>query len=188
MKWLRTFTSRLYGFSANNESSAISIRSSVASCMLIAEKIRRGMTPEAARHAAMREFGGVEQTKEEYREQRACRWSTAVAGCPICRPHVFKRPGFTLIAVGTLALGIGANTAIFTVVHSVLLSKLPFSKAERLVIVWSVYGNEGRAPASGPELMTIRERSRLFEDLGGIWAQSGALTGEGDPSRWNSVW
>src|SRR6267378_688623 len=185
MKWLRTFTSRLHGF-LSKQGIERDLDSEVQSHldMLIAENIRRGMTPEAARHAAKREFGGVEQTKEEYREQRGLPlldgWLQDVR---FAVRMLFKRPGFTLIAVGTLALGIGANTAIFTVVHSVLLQQLPFSKADRLAIVWSVYGNEGRAPASGPELMTIRERSRLFEDLGGIWAQSGALTGESEPEQ-----
>ena len=185
MKWLRTFTSRLYGFFSKQRIER-DLDSEVQSHlgMLIAEKIRRGMTPEAARHAAMREFGGVEQTKEEYREQRGLPLVDGLLqDVRFAVRMLFKRPGFTLIAVGTLALGIGANTAIFTVVHSVLLQQLPFSKADRLVIVWSVYGNEGRAPASGPELMTIRERSRLFEDLGAIWAQSGALTGEGEPEQ-----
>src|SRR6266436_5784434 len=185
MKWLRTFTSRLYGFFSKQRIER-DLDSEVQSHlgMLIAEKIRRGMTPEAARHAAMREFGGVEQTKEEYREQRGLPLVDGLLqDVRFAVRMLFKRPVFTLIAVGTLALGIGANTAIFTVVHSVLLHQLPFSKADRLVIVWSVYGNEGRAPASGPELMTIRERSRLFEDLGGIWAQSGALTGEGEPEQ-----
>src|SRR5258708_10671454 len=83
----------------------------------------------------------------------------------------------------TLAIGMGANTAIFTAVHSVLLQSLPFPKADRLAIVWSILGSEGRAPASGPELETLRQRSRLFEDLGAIWAQSGALTGEGEPEQ-----
>src|SRR6266481_2353046 len=185
MKWLRTFTSRLYGFFSKQRIER-DLDSEVQSHlgMLIAEKIRRGMTPEAARHAAMREFGGVEQTKEEYREQRGLPLVDGLLqDVRFAVRMLFKRPVFTLIAVGTLALGIGANTAILTVVHSVLLQQLPFSKADRLVIVWSVYGNEGRAPASGPELMTIRERSRLFEDLGGIWAQSGALTGEGEPEQ-----
>jgi len=185
MKWLRTFTSRLYGFFSKQRIER-DLDSEVQSHlgMLIAEKIRRGMTPEAARHAAMREFGGAEQTKEEYREQRGLPLVDGLLqDVRFAVRMLFKRPGFTLIAVGTLALGIGANTAIFTVVHSVLLQQLPFSKADRLAIVWSVYGNEGRAPASGPELMTIRERSRLFEDLGGIWAQSGALTGESEPEQ-----
>src|SRR5207253_6535523 len=136
------------------------------------ENIRRGMNPAEARHAARREFGGVEQTKELYRDRRGLMWiDSGREDVRFAFRMLSKRPGFTLVAVATLALGIGANTAIFTVVHSVLLQQLPFSKADRLAIVWSIYGNEGRAPASGPELMTIRERSRLFEDLGGIWAQ-----------------
>jgi len=185
MKWLRTFTSRLIGFFRKQQIER-DLDSEVQSHldMLIAENIRRGMTPEAARHAAKREFGGVELTKEEYREQRGLplldgwlqdvRFAVRMLG---------KRPGLTFASVLTLAIGMGANTAIFTAVHSVLLHSLPFPKADRLAIVWSVLGTEGRAPASGPELETLRQRSRLFEDLGAIWAQSGALTGEGEPEQ-----
>jgi len=152
--------------------------------LLTEENIRRGMNPKEATHAARREFGGVEQTKQRYRQGRGLTWIDSLfEDVRFAFRMLSKRPGFTLVAVATLALGIGANTAIFTVVHSVLLQQLPFSKADRLAIVWSIYGNEGRAPASGPELMTIRERSRLFEDLGGIWAQSGALTGAGEPEQ-----
>jgi len=185
MKWLPAFASRLHGFFSKQRIER-DLDSELQSHldMLIAEHKRRGLTPEAARQAAKREFGGVEQTKEEYREQRGLPlldgWLQDVR---FALRMLFKRPGFTVIAVGTLALGIGANTALFTVVHSVLLQQLPFPEADRLAIVWSVYGSEGRAPASGPELMTIRERSRLFLDLGGIWAQSGALTGEGEPEQ-----
>jgi putative ABC transport system permease protein len=99
-----------------------------------------------------------------------------------------KNPGFTAIAVLTLALGIGANTAIFSVVYTVLLQPLPYPNADRLAIVWSIYGNEGRAPASGPELVSLRERSRLFREFAGIWVQGGALTGEGEPERVKLGW
>src|SRR5437016_1893045 len=152
--------------------------------LLTEENIRRCMNPKEAAHAARREFGGLEQTKELYRERRGLAWiDSGLQDVRFAFRMLFKRPAFTLVAVATLALGIGANTAIFTVVHSVLLQQLPFPKSDRLAIVWSIYGNEGRAPASGPELMAIRERSRLFEDLGGIWAQSGALTGEAEPEQ-----
>jgi putative ABC transport system permease protein len=94
-----------------------------------------------------------------------------------------KKPGFTAVAIATLALGIGANTAIFSVVHSVLLQPLPYPNADRLTVIWSIFSNEGRGPASGPELVYLRERSRLFEEFGGIWAQSGALTGDAEPEH-----
>jgi putative ABC transport system permease protein len=185
MEWLRIFSVRLRGlFRKCLLDGDLDAELRAHLDMLTEENLRRGMSPVEARYAARREFGGFEQAKELYRERRGL---TGIDNCLQDLRFAFrmlgKRPGFTIITVATLALGIGANTAIFTVVHSVLLQQLPFPKAERLAIVWSIYGNEGRAPASGPELVTIREQSRCFEDLGGIWAQSGALTGEGEPEQ-----
>jgi putative ABC transport system permease protein len=92
-----------------------------------------------------------------------------------------RKPVFTFVAVLTLVIGIGANTAIFSVVDSVLLRPLPYPHSSHLAVVWSVFGKEGRAPSSGPELISLRERSRLFDQFAGIWVQSGALTGQGEP-------
>src|SRR5256884_3707894 len=185
MGWLRIFGARWRGLLSKRQLDQdldAELRAHLE--MLTDENIRRGMSPVEARHAARREFGGVEQTKELYRDRRGLTWiDSGREHVRLALRMLFKRPGFTFVAVASLALGIGANTAIFTVVHSVLLEQLPFPEAHRLAIVWSIYGHEGRAPASGPELMTIRERSRLFEDLGGIWAQSCALTGQGEPEQ-----
>ena len=99
-----------------------------------------------------------------------------------------RKPLFTSVAVLTLAVGIGANTAIFSLINSVLLRPLPYPHARRLVVVWSAFGNEGRAPSSGHELVSIRERSRLFDQFAGIWVQGGALTGNGEPQEVKLGW
>ncbi len=94
-----------------------------------------------------------------------------------------RKPLFTLAAILTLAIGIGANTAIFSVVNSVLLQRLPYPESNRLAVIWSAFGKEQRAPSSGPELISLRERSRLFDQFAGIWVQSAALTGRGEPEQ-----
>ena len=78
---------------------------------------------------------------------------------------LLKRPGFTAIAVITLALGIGANSAIFSVVNAVLLRPLPFKDPDRLLVVWERRANSGRAnlPLSGHEYGALKERATPFE-------------------------
>ncbi len=96
---------------------------------------------------------------------------------------LWKRPGFTAIAVITLALGIGANTAIFSVVNAVLLRPLPFKDPDRLMVLWERRANSGRAnlPLSGHEYAAFKERSNSFDALTLIQPNSFALTGRGDP-------
>src|SRR6185295_3620069 len=96
-----------------------------------------------------------------------------------------RSPGFTAVAIVTLALGIGANTAIFSVVRAMLLAPLPFRDSSRLVFVWADMTTSGypRAPLSGPELKDLRDRSTLVAGFGAIWATTAALTGDGDPEQ-----
>ena len=91
---------------------------------------------------------------------------------------LLRRPGFTLLVTLTLALGIGSNTAIFSVVNGVLLRPLPYHDPANLVLLKTVLTEQGRVrPASsGPELFDYREQSRSFSRLGGIWYRPGALT------------
>ena len=96
-----------------------------------------------------------------------------------------KAPGFTLAAVTTLALGVGANTAIFSVVHALLIAPLPYADPARLVFVWANQSSEGypRAPLSGPELTDLDTRASFFEGFGAIWATTAALTGDNEPEQ-----
>src|ERR1700757_1631597 len=131
--------------------------------LLTEENVRRGMSASEARCAARREFGGIEQTKQRYREQRTLPWlDTLLQDLRFAARLLARQPAFSLIAVATLAVGIGANTAIFSVVHSVLLNALPYPQSDRLTVVWSTFNNDGRAPSSGPELVFLHEHSRLF--------------------------
>jgi len=99
------------------------------------EKIAEGMAPEEARHAAVRDFGGLEQVKEIAREQRDLRWLADLSqDLRHAVRTLSKVPGFAAVAVLSLALGIGANTAVFSVTKAVLLQALPVREPEQLVL------------------------------------------------------
>ena len=102
--------------------------------LLAADCQRRGMTAEESRLAARRALGGVEQLKELHRAERSFLWLEDARRDVRFRLRTFARnPAFTAVAVGTLAVGIGATTAIFSVVNTVLLRPLPYADPERLV-------------------------------------------------------
>jgi predicted permease len=150
----------------------------------IAENVAAGMSPEKARQAAMRTFGNVSLIQEDARGTWGWMWLEQFAQDLRFGARALRRsPGFATIAILTLALGIGANTAIFSVVNGVLLRPLPYPDAERLAIIWSGLGSVNRAVASTYELFEIRERTKEFDQIGGIWVTNGTLPGEGDPEQ-----
>ena len=157
-----------------------------ASAMLEERYRAQGMTEDEARRAAPAALGGIEPLKEEIRQQRA---GAAVDATLLDLRYTFrtlrKAPAFTAVIVATLALGIGANAAIFSVVHALLLAPLPYGHADRLDFIWSDMTDAGypRAPLSGPELADLRTRSTTHDAFGAIWSNTRALTGDGEPEQ-----
>jgi predicted permease len=159
-----------------------------------AEKnIGRGMNEEEARLAAQRSFGGVEQTKEIYRDLVRFRWIEDLwQDLHYGARMLGKNPGFTMIAVFALALGIGANTAIFSVVNAVLLKPLPYYDPQRLVYVTEdKLGKEGRWEGEYPrsiDYVLWQAESKSFDHLVATNWGNTYLTGRGEPERLDSVW
>src|ERR1700751_1432314 len=109
-----------------------------------AANIAAGMSPEEARSQAALQLGAVEGLKENCREQRSGFWlETFIADARYALRVMRKNPGFAAIAILTLALGIGANTAIFSAVYAVLLKPLPYPTPERIVEIYNGYPKAG---------------------------------------------
>ena len=109
-----------------------------------AKKVAQGVDPRSARRQALMEIGGLDHVKEEVRDVRIGRLvEETFRDVSYAWRMLRKAPGFTLAAVTTLALGVGANTAIFSVVHALLISPLPYADPARLVFVWADQSSEG---------------------------------------------
>jgi putative ABC transport system permease protein len=152
--------------------------------LLVEENIRRGMTPDEARYAARREFGGIEQIKEEYRSAQGLpALEIFTQDLRYALRTLRKNAGFTTIAVLTLALGIGANTAIFGIVNAVLLRPLPFPESRRIVAVYQTMEQAGifRNGISYPNFSDWQEQSHCFQGIGAYHSTQLTLTGAGEP-------
>src|ERR1017187_7629347 len=133
---------------------------------------QHGMKPAAARAAALREFGGVAQAKEEYRDRHGVPWlETAVRDLRYGLRGLRRTPGFTAAAVLSLALGIGANTAIFSLFHTLMLRMLPVERPQELVSLYRT-GGWGKGTVSYPLFLEIAKRSDLFT---GVIARTGVV-------------
>src|SRR5207247_3870790 len=112
--------------------------------MQIEDNLKAGMNPAEARYAALRSFGGIEPMKERYRERRAFALvETMARDIRFAVRTLRKSPGFTVTSVAVLALAIGANTAMFSVLNAVLLRPLPYRSPEQLVMLWREVPSQG---------------------------------------------
>lgn len=151
------------------------------------ENVAKGMTPEEARRAARVELGGVEQVKERVRAGRTGAWlETFLQDIRFGLRMLRKNPGFTAVAALTFALGIGANTAIFSVVDAVMLRPLPFRNPNQLVVVWHTppqksFPGVHRFVVSPANYIDWRRQNDVFTAMSAIGFRPASLTGTAQP-------
>ena len=148
--------------------------------------LAEGMSPKEARNTARREFGGLEQMKEAARGERILMWPAEfLQDVRYGLRTLAKNPGFTIVAVAALALGVGANSAIFSVVNSVLLRPLPFKDPNQLVMVWDEQTHLG-FPKDTPtpaNFLDWQRQNSVFAGMAAMAQRSFNLTGNGEPER-----
>ncbi len=153
---------------------------------LAEDKIRSGINPEEARRAARIELGGVEQVKENVREVRVGASLDSILqdlryGARMLR----KNPGFTAVAVLTLALGIGANTAMFSVINAVLLRPLPYTNPQQLLVLHELTLGVGLHSPSYPDFLDWRKQSKTMPQMAALNNRSFNLSGVAQPENIN---
>ena len=158
--------------------------------MAVEDNVRAGMTPQEARRLALIRFGGIEPTKERHREARGLpSFESVVQDVRYALRALRRSVGFAAMAVGMLALGIGGNAAIFSLVNTVLMRPLPFHDANRLVVLWEDYSATGargglsRVEPAPANYAQWRARSRSFAGMAALERRIYNLTGEGEPEK-----
>jgi predicted permease len=151
---------------------------------LVADYVRQGMTRGEALRKARQEFGGMEQVKEECRDARPTLWLDS-----ICQDLRFalrtmrKNSALTATVIATLALGIGVNTALFSVVNAVLLRPLAYAQPDRLITLFETTPQLPKASAAYLNYLDWRRLNSTCDDLAALRWKGFNLTGSGDPER-----
>jgi putative ABC transport system permease protein len=179
MKWLRGWLLRLgevFGKERREREFAAEMESHLQ--MHIEDNLRSGLSTAEARREALMKLGGVEQTKEIYRDRRGLPLlETLFQDLRFAGRMLLKNPGFTAVAVVIMALGIGANTAMFSVVNAVLLKPLAFADPDRIVTLGSLWkGHSGHGQVSAPDFHDWHDQSTAFEAMAYYQADDVAVT------------
>jgi putative ABC transport system permease protein len=183
MKTLRAWLVRLAGlFSQGRRERDFAAEMESNLQMHIEDNIRAGMRPEQARREALLKFGGVDSTRDRYHQQSGLPFlETLMQDVCYGARTLRKSPGFTFVAVLTLALGIGANTAIFSVINAVLLRPLPFKNPDRLVQLWETEAAPGSYPLTGPDYLDWQAQNQTLEGSAlYTWPRSFNASGAGE--------
>ena len=152
--------------------------------LLTEENIRAGMPPHEAQRAARIELGGIEQVKEQVREERLGNsLRSVISDCRYGLRQLRKNPGFTAVAVLTLALGIGVTTAIFSVVYGVLLRPLPYRDPNRIMAVFEVTSKGRPSRLADPNFDDFRDQSRSFQAIAKYTDNVASVSGASQPTR-----
>jgi predicted permease len=150
----------------------------------ITDSINAGMTAREAQEDAERRFGNFTLQKERTRDMDILGWLESFAqDVRYGVRSLAKNPGFAAVAILTLALGIGANTAIFSVVNGVLLKPLPFDHPEQIVWFWDMQPKLANAPLSAPEFIAYRDQNHTFSQIAAFRPLNFTLTGMGSAER-----
>jgi hypothetical protein len=150
------------------------------------ENVRAGLSPAEARRQAILKFGGMEGVKEEYRAERGLPFiETLLQDVRYAMRMLRNNPGFTAVAVFTLALGIGASTGIFSVVDAVLLRALPYPNPERLVRVWEKAPDGHPMNLADPNFDDFVTQNNTFADLAAYEYWLSSVSGGSEPVRVN---
>jgi predicted permease len=178
MSWV----SRLFGKSKRDEELEEEVRSHLE--MAARTRVEMGETSAEAEHAARREFGNVALVKEVTRDAWGWGWlDRLMQDLRFGVRMLAKSPGFTAVAILTLALGIGANTALFSVVNGVLLNPLPYPEPEQLVTLHESKPNFEAGSVSFPNFRDWRKENTTFSMMGISRGYSFSLTGAGEPEQ-----
>ena len=189
MKYLRRIFLRFYLLFSNAKVEGDVAREIAAHLALLEDEyLRRGMNADDARLAARRAYGGVEQAKQLHRDERAFQGlAQTVQDVRHTLRQLRKSPGFTATAILMLALGIGATTAIFSIVEGVLLRSLPFPDPGRIVILGDVLEDSHcasctHATVTAPDIRNYMRDTQSFAHLGGYQGAGFELSGTGTPA------